>query len=651
MLKLKHDSRVSRYRSPYGALPENASVKLEVSLQTDANTTVQSVALCYAYGLNQFRESRIRMNQVKAQGNATRYRRTLRMPQERGLFFYWFEVSCDEGRAYFTVDPDSLVGGARRSEHRPHFHHGSLPQPLPWQITVHAADLKVPDWLIGNLFYQIFPDRYRRDRDFDPQRFDDHAAPERIHHDDWEEDVDFRGKEETGYLACDFFGGSLAGIEENLDHIAELGAGAIYLNPIFQARSNHRYDTGDYENIDPLLGDVNAFRRLCRKAKERGIHIMLDGVFSHTGADSRYFNKLGRYEGTGAYQEAIGQGLSEYSSWYGFHRRGDDLTYDSWWGFPDLPSVNEYDLAYMDYITGEKGIVRRWLKEGASGWRLDVSDELPDAFLRAIHRAARMEKDDAAIMGEVWENASHKISYGAFRDFLFGPTHDTIMGYPFQQALTGWLCGAQSTEGMAAALETLREQYPLPCFYSSFNLISSHDIPRAITQMAGDPDPGSREQQATMRLSDEQRQRGEKLMRLAFFFQIMFPGSPSIYYGDELGMEGYRDPFNRRTFPQTIPQDHDLLAAFQKLGPLRRQWSVLRRGHFRFLEIGTDHVVLCRSFEQGKDVFGQDGDGPQKVVAALQRSDQTLAISVEGTKETLPPYGALLWADGETIRL
>ncbi len=249
--------------------------------------------------------------------------------------------------------------------------------PAPFQVTVHLSGFSVPNWLPGAVMYQIFPDRFNRGSDYSYERMvslGDYS--ERIWHEDWNSEVDIHGKSETGYIACDFYGGSLRGIIEKLDYIANLGIDVIYLNPIFRARSNHRYDTGDYEQIDPLVGTEDDLRELCSLAQDRGIRVMLDGVFSHTGADSRYFNKLSRYDSNGAWQEAVDNNgekhCSDYSSWYSFHRRGNDLFYDSWWGFPDLPSVNEHDLTYRHYMTGDNGIIAKWLSAGVSGWRLDV---------------------------------------------------------------------------------------------------------------------------------------------------------------------------------------------------------------------------------------------------------------------------------------
>jgi 4-alpha-glucanotransferase len=420
-----------------------------------------------------------------------------------------------------------------------------------------------------------------------------------------------------------------------------LGVNVLYLNPVFEARSNHRYDTADYEKVDPLLGTNADLTALCREADQRGIRVILDGVFSHTGADSRYFNKFGRYPSIGAYQEMSGKGVSPYTDWYTFHSQGEDLFYDSWWGFLDLPNVNEHNLGFREYIAGPNGILRTWLRRGVSGFRLDVADELPDIFLRDIRRVVRSEKSDAAIIGEVWEDASHKISYGQYRDFLFGSTHDSIMGYPFQSALLDWLGQKRSTLSTINALETLRENYPLDSFYSSMNMISSHDVPRAITALAGLPDPVSRDVQSRTHLSRLARLRGVVLMRLAYLFQIAYPGLAAIYYGDEVGVEGYRDPFNRRTYPWGR-EDSSLLDWYRQIGQLREQLPVLRTGLVRLAEL-TDHVIqIERYLELGRDAFGRFVGGPDSVRVAINRSGQTVIVPWLGQEIILQPYGSVI---------
>ncbi len=664
-MKAFHQSRLSRYRQPFGALPALSTVTLAISLTPEAQEIdeVTAVYLCYAYGLQQFQESRQRMNLRESPesppGESQQkliehpwpcnlltetqdYVTSLTLPCEPGLFFYWFEIQTGNCRFYYNCD---LYGDGSGwiGHQRPRFHPGDAHHPNPFQITVFNAEFSVPSWMIGAVLYQIFPDRFNRDAGFTPARFNDNEVErqERIFHLDWAEDVDIHGKPETGYIACDFFGGSLRGITEKLDYLQRFGVSILYINPIFEARSNHRYDTADYERVDPLLGTNADLIVLCSEAEQRGIHMILDGVFSHTGADSRYFNKFGRYKEVGAYQEMCGIGISKFTNWYTFHRKDDDVFYDSWWGFQDLPNVSEHDLSFREYIAGKDGILRTWLRRGVSGFRLDVSDELPDNFLREIRRVVRDENPDAAIIGEVWEDASHKISYGVHRDFLFGNTHDCIMGYPFQKALLDWLSQNESSRGLVNMLETLRENYPLESFYSSMNLISSHDIPRAITVLAGLPDPGSREAQARTHLSQPARRRGLALLKLAYLFQIAFPGIAVIYYGDETGLEGYRDPFNRRTFPWG-EEDHDLQAWFSNLGQLRRSLPVLRSGFVRLTCDGDNVVIIERYLDLGRDVFGHFVDGPEHIRVAINRSPNPVTIAWAWGEQVLPAYGGIL---------
>jgi 4-alpha-glucanotransferase len=659
-----HNSRLSIYREPFGAAATETTVKISIRIEPQGES-VQSVYLCYAYGLEKFHESRLRLKmccdspglckhlndeqnqqaEPEVHSHSDQdiwFHGTCHMPAEPSLFFYWFEIQVNNSRTWLTADHEKLDGSSRFSPSRPHLQAGENFQPQPFQITVYQADFKVPDWLPGAVMYQIFPDRFHRSAAFSyKQMVAGGNFPERVWHRDWRSDVDIHGHPETGYLACDFFGGSLRGIIEKLDYIAAFGTDIIYLNPIFKARSNHRYDTGDYESIDPLLGTEDDFKELCEKALQLGIRIMLDGVFSHTGADSRYFNKLERYENPGAFQEAKGEGLSDFSSWYTFHRKGDELFYDSWWGFPDLPSVNEHDLAYRHYMTGENGIIRRWLRLGASGWRLDVSDELPDSFLRDVRKAVRAEKPDAAIMGEVWEDASRKISYGSYRDFLLGRTHDSIMGYPFRNALIGWLAKHHPAQRMLNELESVRENYPVPSFYCNMNLISSHDIPRAITAIAGLPDPGNRELQKKAHLSESARKRGEALLKLAFLFQIAYPGVAAIYYGDETAMEGYRDPFNRRTFPWG-QENRNLIDWFVSAARLRDELTVLKTGFYETVLADNDIFVFRRFFKNGLNALGSYETGNDFALAMFNRSGEERKISFDGREITLGPYGGRL---------
>ena len=643
-----HDERNIDYRFPRGAVPEGKSVQLRLWV-ADPRVTVR---LCYMYGLYSFYAHDLQSKEVVEKEDGSRYHVfSLRVQDEAGLLFYWFRLECDGQLRYYVPNPQSEKGDGCIRDRAPR---PDTPDEGPgsaFQITVYHRDFSTPDWLKGAVLYQIFPDRFSRDSDFQEQQMiSARDVSERVYHRDWYEDVDIHGKPETGYLACDFFGGSLDGIREKVPYLLDLHIDCLYLNPIFAARSNHRYDSSDYMTVDPILGGNEAFDRLSQALKENGIRMVLDGVFSHTGADSIYFNKLGRYPGVGAYQAFSENKESEYSSWYtckGVHN--GEVLYDSWWGFPDLPNVDENDLSFRDFICGDEGVIVSWLKRGADGFRLDVSDELPDSFLRAIRKTVRgATQGEGAVIGEVWEDASNKMGYGTYRDFLFGNSHDSIMGYPFREAVLGFLGGGHSAQRMHDLLERLRDHYPPDAWYCMMNLVSSHDVMRAITALCGEPDPGNREAQQQMFLSPEKRRRGFALMRMAFVMQMCYVGAPCLYYGDEIGMEGYRDPFNRRVYPwgRLSAEQEAQLAFYREYSGLRRRWPVLRTGDLRVLVANGDAYIFERSLDdEGRDVFGKPCIGPRRVLVALNRNEHH-SYEYHEESMTIAPMSFCLSSEG-----
>ena len=261
-----------------------------------------------------------------------------------------------------------------------------------YQLTVYDAREKISPWFGRGVTYQIFPDRFHRSRLRDPEGM----VGGRWVHENWEDRPEYRPNEQGEIRNRDFFGGDLAGVVEKLDYLKELGVDTLYFNPIFEAAENHRYGTADYDKIDPLLGTMEDFTTLCEQAHERGMRVMLDGVFNHTGYVSRYFNADGFYPDEGACQSQD----SPYYPWFNFKHWPDK--YESWWDIYSLPAVNEHCPSYREFIFGgENSVVRRWLRAGADGWRLDVADELPDDFVAGIHAAARAEKPSALLIGEV----------------------------------------------------------------------------------------------------------------------------------------------------------------------------------------------------------------------------------------------------------
>lgn len=464
--------------------------------------------------------------------------------------------------------------------------------------------------------YQIFPDRfyfsgeeknikrtdYKRNKDW-------YALPE------WKPD-------ENGMIKNnDFFMGDLKGITMKLDYLESLGVSCIYLNPISEAYSNHRYDTGDYSKVDPILGTEEDFKHLCAEAKKRGIHIINDGVFSHTGSDSVYFNRYGRYGKGGAYNDKN----SPYFSWYKFNEWPNN--YQSWWGFDTLPEVIEETPSFNEYINGKDGIVRKWMKCGNSGWRLDVADELPDVFIENLRKAVKDENPNAFLVGEVWEDASNKESYGARRKFLLGEQFDSVMNYVFRDAILNFCKGQHGKYTMDLIMSVI-ENYPRPVLRVLMNSLSTHDTERAITVMAGEPlDGKDREWQADTKLDAEHKKLGVKLLKVASAMQFTLPGFPCIYYGDEAGLEGYRDPFNRCCYPWG-KENKELIEWHKKLADVRKSCSALWDGDFinvlseerriSYIRHDKDSAIFCTfnlydyeveakmppGYADGKPVFG-----------------------------------------------
>ena len=473
-----------------------------------------------------------------------------------------------------------------------------------WQLTVYE-DTPTPAWFGQGVTYQIFPDRFRRTSVPDVGGM----VGRRWVHDNWSDQPVFLPDEQGQITNRDFFGGSLAGITEKLDYLKSLSVSTIYLNPIFEADSNHRYNTADYHAIDPMLGSEEDFRTLCREAHARGIHIILDGVFNHTGSNSRYFNAEGFYPEPGAAQSTE----SPYFSWYSFHPWPTD--YDAWWGVHTLPAVNEEQPDYRRFIISDKdSVVRHWLRDGADGWRLDVADELPDDFIAAIRDAIQAEKPNGYLLGEVWEDGSNKIAYSRRRRYLLGRETHGLMNYPFRTALLTWLGG-----GDAAAfrddMETIRENYPPAAFYGAMNFLGTHDTPRILTLLGVEQTPEDKGQRAAYRLSPAELARGQKKLRLAAMLLYSFPGSPTLYYGDEVGMQGFEDPLNRGTYPWG-GEDGSLLAFFRRLGQLRAERISMQCGIIRYLHAQGGGLVVERLH------------GTERTVTALNAGDTPLELTL-----------------------
>ncbi len=614
------NSRDPIYRNPVGAVEEGTPVHFKIRVPRDMQCS--AARLCMENDTTR-RTEILELFWCGMDGEYHEWWECHYTPRKFGLYFYNFEVKTQRG--IFRIsrqhagrgDVDS-IGGKGRS----------------WQLTVYKKGFTTPDWLSGGIMYQIFPDRF-----FNSKTPKGDIPEDRHYHADWGDQPEWRPDENGEVKNNDYFGGDLKGIEKKLPYLKKLGVTCIYLNPIFEAHSNHRYNTADYSKIDPMLGTEKDFQSLCAKAKKLGIRIMLDGVFSHTGSDSIYFNQKGRYDSVGAVQSKE----SPYYPWYTFLQWPN--VYESWWGFNTLPNVKETNPSYDRYINGDGGIVQKWLKAGASGWRLDVADELPDAFIDSLSASAKRQKEDAIVLGEVWEDASNKTAYGVRRRYLLGGQLDSVMNYPFRDAILGFLTGANAEDMMEIILSVL-ENYPPQVVRLLMNHIGTHDTERAITVLAGEPMANrGREWQWDVKMTKEQWKTGLKKMRLASLMQYTLPGVPCIYYGDEAGVEGYRDPFNRTGYPWGS-ENKELLAWYEKLGALRTSHPVFREGAFAPVAAGGGVMAYLRQCATEEILVALNSCAAPKTLCLPERfaaRGTALLGKAEGGVVQLEEYGCAVF--------
>ena len=569
LLAVEHDGSRALYRDPPRALRCGERVTISFRLLSG---TVESATLIL-FGDRLRRE--LEMDRT-AEGFSARFD----APMKAEALWYSMRLKTPEGERFLCPNETGCDGELYDTEHG------------GFRFTVYRADFETPAWFRRAVMYQVFPDRFA---------FSDDGTAERglaYHlslgqtcelHKSLDEPPRWQARAfENGYSPDDFYGGTLRGIETKLPYLKELGISCLYLNPIVEARSNHRYDTADYERVDPILGTNEDFAHLAKAAEDMGIRIILDGVFSHTGADSVYFNRYGSYPSLGACQ---GRG-SPYYKWYDFRRFPDD--YRCWWGFKDLPEVDECEPSWQEKIvTGEDSVVRQWLRRGASGWRLDVADELPDSVLQLIRRAAKEEKPDAPIIGEVWEDAVVKESYGGRRNYALGYSLDSVMNYPFRSAALDFAHGRIDARALRDFLRAQRMNYPEPMYYCLMNLLGSHDMERLKTALATDITVKSlpRAEQLKLRFDEASLERALRLEKLCAALQFSIPGVPSVYYGDEQGMEGVGDPFNRMPFREG---DRELHEYYVNVSALRGSDAIFAEGEAEFLALSADALAVVR---------------------------------------------------------
>ena len=602
-----HNSYDEYYRHPFGAV--SCGTRIKIRLEVQSRSYPQTVELLLVVNNN---IQRYPMILTDENNNEYVYEGEVNASSFPSLMWYHFHVVID-GKSLYYGNNENMLGGIGE------IYFGD---PKSYQITVHKQCLSTPSWLKDAVMYQIFVDRFFNGNE--DSRVENIKENSLIHSHWKNTPIYIRDIENNRVVRWDFFGGNLHGIMKKLPYLKDLGITVLYLNPIFESPSNHKYDTADYKKIDSMFGTNELFKELCAKAKEYGIYIILDGVFSHTGSDSIYFNKEGTYPGPGAYQSQS----SPYFKWYKFHEYPDK--YESWWGIDSLPNVNEMEPSYQDFIIhDEDSVSKYWIKHGTMGWRLDVVDEIPDEFLKMLRKAVKQENPEAILLGEVWEDASNKASYGEKREYLLGDELDSVTNYPFRTALLDFVLGHIDAYTLHCRFMSLYENYPLHHFYSAMNLIGSHDVARTLT-LVGEMPPennSSIEERYTLQLTAEQKKLAISRIKLLSLFQMTFPGMPCIYYGDEVGMEGYGDPLCRKTYPWGF-ENHDLLDWYKKIISIRHEYDTLKTGKWLSVIIKPDIYGFARTIDSDQDVFNQPKNNNSILVIINRNKEAAQTINI-----------------------
>lgn len=591
-IMLLHDSHNEFYRTPSGPAPAGSNVLIR--LHCDEATSVvlrtwMTEELCYT-----MLPTAEHVWEV-----------AIPLPTTPRLFWYYFLIYRKDGRTIrYGNQPDKLGGVGVAYDHG---------EPESFQITLYDPAYKTPEAFHGANIYQIFPDRFRH---APTKAVDDRK--DRYVHQNWDEELlgvgDLRGGK---YQELDFYGGTLTGIQEKLPYLKDMGIDIIYLNPIFRARSNHRYDTGDYTQVDPLCGTNTEFTELCEAAKKLGIRVMLDGVFSHTGEDSVYFNHFGHYPTLGAYQ---GQS-SPYYDWYTFNHYPED--YKAWWGILSLPELRKDNPEYQKFMfQPHEGVVPRWIEAGSCGWRLDVADELPVDFLRKLRAAAKAADPEAVVLGEVWEDASNKVAYGETRCYCTGDTLDSVMNYPVREAILNFVMGKTSASTFVRLIHHQEEVYPAQFRYALMNLVGNHDRCRALNILAGrECQELSKADQQHVHLNVEEYELAVRRYKLCIDLLCALPGCATVYYGDEVGLTGCHDPWNRRAFPWG--REDKLLQKYVANKLRHRQESdLLRLGYCDIEAPDDDTLLITRRMKDGHDALGQESTVTGKEIIKVCRKLQ-----------------------------
>ncbi|ALP88731.1 MULTISPECIES: glycoside hydrolase family 13 protein [Clostridium] len=592
-IKVMHDSQSIVYRRPFGAVEEGQKVKLSIDIEKEIVVAIE---------LLQFDGTKVNMGMEKEYLNSGNYRYSIEIDTEDalGVLGYYFILIDGYDRVYYGNNDEHLGGIGQIYTYNP----------VPYQITIYKKS-NLPDWYKEGIIYQIFVDRFCNGNDdgsinnpkknsFIYGRWDD--TPVYI--------KDYQGRT----IRWDFYGGNIRGIIKKLDYIKSLGVNIINLSPIFKSSSCHKYDAGDYDIIDEMFGTEEDFKELCEKAKSKDIKIILDGVFSYTSSDSRYFNKAGNYDEIGAYQSPN----SKYHNWYKFNRY--PYGYECWWGIEGRPNINVMHNSYIDFLVNrDDSIIKKWIDLGASGWRLNVTDELPDEFIEIIRDRLDTLDKETVLIGDVWDDASNKISYSKKRRYLYGKEIQSVTNYPLRESLINFTRGYIKSDKLKKKVMSLYENYPREVFLGNINLIGTSDTERILTVLDGNI----------------------RCLKIIVALQFTIPGVPLIYYGDETGVTGGKDPDNRKSYPWEN-EDVDLIGFYKRIAQIRNGQDALKKGDFNIFDTEEDIFAFERVYENERIVVVVNVSNAQKVVRGITLEGTYLDLFNEGEKYKFVGYESVL---------
>jgi len=571
------------YKTPFGTVTPGQECRMHIAIPASCQTRRVALRLEQENGTPAFDVPFVLQ---KNDGPYEWYEGTLQI-DTCGLYFYYFQITtANESFRLFKQGEDTNMEAGDK-----------------WQLSCVTDQFPVPEYARGAVMYQIFPDRFHQVGTPDlTGKLDPYWVHKNV-----EEMPEFRPDAKGEVLNNDFYGGNFAGIQAKLPYLKELGVNIIYLNPIFKAYSNHRYDTCDYLQPDPMLGTTAEFCALCDAAHALGMRIILDGVFSHTGSDSIYFDKKRRFGG-GAYAGPD----SPYYTWYDFKQYPDNYT--SWWGINTLPCVNKLHPDYLDYIIDrEDSVVAHWLRLGADGWRLDVVDEIPDEFVLRLRKRIREVKPDALLIGEVWEDASNKVAHNRRRRYFVDGELDSVMNYPWRKAIIEYCTDRDNGTALRESVMRIAENYPKDVLDCTMNMLGTHDTPRILT-LLGSSVEGTKEEQSKRVMTQEQRKTALERLKMAAFLEFCLPGMACIYYADETGMEGCADPFNRKYFPWGR-EDQALTGFYRGLANLKNRQTALKSGTVQGFTASNGQISFRRTTDE------------QELLIACNRSNEVMEVS------------------------